>query len=133
MAIFQLDQKHGVGFGLDDLALTATDRELGDEIQAKHDSLTGLYNRGEFERQLETLAQGLASKPIESRYGFHVVNVTRRIDGKELEYSMVEDKVRGYLTHRASYLAIQVFIQGLVEKADIKGIEIRFIEENIVV
>ena len=87
----------------------------------------------EFERQLEKMPQGLASKPIESRYGFHVVNITRRIDGKELEYSMVEDKVRGYLNHRASYLAIQAFIQSLVAKADIQGIEIRFAEENIVV
>jgi len=87
----------------------------------------------EFERQLEKLAQGLASKPLESRYGFHVVNVIRKVDGKELGYSMVEDKVRGYLTHRASYLAIQAFIQNLVAKADIQGIEIRFVEENIVV
>jgi len=87
----------------------------------------------EFERQLENLPQGLASKPIESRYGFHVVNVTRRIDGKPLEYSMVSDKVRNYLSHRASHLGIQAFIQGIVEKADIKGIELRFAEDNIVV
>ena len=85
----------------------------------------------EFERQLRTLAQGLADKPLESRYGFHVVNVTRKIDGKALEYSMVEDKVRGYLTHRASHLAIQAYIQSLIEKADIQGITMKFSEENI--
>ena len=86
----------------------------------------------EFERQLKNLSQGLASKPIESRYGFHVVNVTRKIEGKPLEYSMVADKVRNYLSHRASHLGIQSFIQELVEKADIKGIELKFSDENIV-
>jgi len=85
----------------------------------------------EFERQLKTLPQGLADKPLESRYGFHVVNVTRKIEGKALEYSMVEQKVRGYLTHRASHLAIQTYIQSLIEKADIQGIKMKFSEENI--
>ena len=85
----------------------------------------------EFERQLKTLPQGLADKPIESRYGFHVINVTRKIEGKALEYSMVENKVRSYLIHRASHLAIQAFIQSLIEKANIQGITMKFTEENI--
>ncbi|PCI70672.1 MAG: peptidylprolyl isomerase [Gammaproteobacteria bacterium] len=85
----------------------------------------------EFERQLMPLGQGLSDKPIESRYGYHVVNITRKIDGKPLEYSMVEDKVRGYLIHRASHLAIQAFIQSLIEKAEITGITMKFREENI--
>jgi peptidyl-prolyl cis-trans isomerase C len=85
----------------------------------------------EFERQLRLLPEGLADKAIESRYGLHIVKVNRKIEGKALEYSMVEDKVRGYLTHRASHLAIQSFIQGLIEKAEITGIEMKFAEENI--
>lgn len=85
----------------------------------------------EFERQLMLLPQGLANKPIESRYGLHVVNINRKIDGKPLEYSMVADKVRGYLVHRASHLAIQAYIQGLVEQADIEGVKMLFVEENI--
>jgi peptidyl-prolyl cis-trans isomerase C len=85
----------------------------------------------EFERQLILLPQGLADKGIESRYGVHVVNVARKIEGKPLEYSMVEEKVKGYLIHRASHLAIQAFIQGLVEKAEIDGVKMLFAEENI--
>ena len=85
----------------------------------------------EFERQLMLLPLGLADKPIESRYGFHVVNVARKVEGKALEYSMVADKVRGYLVHRASHLAIQAYIQALVEQAEIEGIEVKFSEENI--
>jgi peptidyl-prolyl cis-trans isomerase C len=85
----------------------------------------------EFERQLMLMPPGLADKPVESRYGFHVVNIARKIDGKPLEYSMVADKVRGYLVHRASHLAIQAYIQSLVEVANIEGIELRFAEENV--
>lgn len=85
----------------------------------------------EFEKQLMNLPEGLAKQPIESRYGFHVVKVARKINGKPLEYSMVADKIRGYLVHRASHLAIQAFIQRLVEQANIEGIEISFAEENI--
>ena len=85
----------------------------------------------EFERQLMLLPQGLADKGIESRYGVHVVNIERKIEGKPLEYSMVEDKVKGYLVHRASHLAIQAYIQSLVERADIEGVKMLFAEENI--
>lgn len=85
----------------------------------------------EFEKQLNRLEPGIAVNPIESRYGFHVVNVTRKIPGKAMQYSMVEDKVKGYLIHRASHLAIQAYIQTLIEAADIEGITMRFLEENI--
>ena len=85
----------------------------------------------EFERQLMPLSEGLSDKAIESRYGFHVVNINRKIDGKQLEYDMVSDKVRGYLINSASHLAIQAYIQGLVEQAEIDGVEIKFSDENI--
>ncbi|MBW8184879.1 peptidylprolyl isomerase [Shewanella nanhaiensis] len=85
----------------------------------------------EFERQLMMLPEGLAEKPLESRYGLHVVNVARKVEGKALDYPMVQDKVRGYLVHRASHLAIQAYIHGLVEEADIQGIEVSFSDKNM--
>ena len=85
----------------------------------------------EFERQLMPLSEGLSDKAIESRYGFHVVNINRKIEGKQLEYSMVSDKVRGYLINSASHLAIQAYIQSLVELAEIEGVEIKFSDENV--
>lgn len=85
----------------------------------------------EFERQLMPLAEGIADKAIESRYGFHVVNINRKIEGKQLDYDMVSDKVRGYLINSASHLAIQAYIQSLVEQAVIEGVEIKFSDENI--
>jgi peptidyl-prolyl cis-trans isomerase C len=87
----------------------------------------------EFERQLMLLPEGLAEQPIESRYGLHVVNITRKIEGKPLEYSMVADKVKAYLVNKSSHLAIQAYIQSLVEKAEIEGINLLFSDENIVI
>jgi len=85
----------------------------------------------EFERQLMPLSEGLSDKAIESRYGFHVVNINRKIEGKQLDYDMVSDKVRGYLINSASHLAIQAYIQSLVEQATIDGVEIKFDDENV--
>ena len=85
----------------------------------------------EFERQLMLMPEGLVKNPIESRYGYHVVNVHRKIEGKAIEYRLMADKVRGYLVHRASHQGIQAYIQGLVENAKIEGIELQFTEENV--
>lgn len=87
----------------------------------------------EFEQQILRLPVGLAETPVESRYGFHVVRLNKRIEGKPLEYDMVAEKIKRYLTQKASQLAIQAYIQSLVEKTDIEGIQINFADENIIV
>lgn len=87
----------------------------------------------EFEKQIMRLPEGLADESIESRYGLHVVRINRKIEGRPLEYSMAFDKIKHYLTQRASQLSIQAYIQTLVEKTDIEGIHIGFADENIVV
>ncbi|GIU25532.1 peptidylprolyl isomerase [Shewanella schlegeliana] len=83
----------------------------------------------EFEQQLMQHGEGLVEQPLTSRYGFHVVNIARKVDGKQLDYNMVADKVKGYLVHRASRLAIQAYIHGLVEVAEIEGIDVGFAPE----
>lgn len=78
----------------------------------------------EFEKQIIRLPVGLAENPIESRYGFHVVRLNKRIEGRPLEYDMIADKIKSYLTQQASQLSIQAYIQSLVERANIEGIKI---------
>jgi peptidyl-prolyl cis-trans isomerase C len=101
----------------------------------KQDGLLGQLTKGqtvpEFERQLMRFPQGLIQKSIESRYGVHVVNIVNKVNGKPLKYSMVEDRIKGYLKHRASHLGIQAFIQTLVEKSSIEGIRLLFTDKNI--
>ncbi len=48
----------------------------------------------ELERQLFTLPAGLAGKPLESRYGWHVISIDQRIDGQPLPYEAVATAIR---------------------------------------
>lgn len=87
----------------------------------------GQLSRGqtvpEFEKVVFALDAGLADHPVESRYGFHVVQVHRRIDGKPLEYEMNADRIRQYLNERTQRKAISQYIQVLMSEAVIDGFD----------
>lgn len=51
----------------------------------------------ELERQLFTQGQGLVAKPLESRYGWHVLSVDQRIEGQPLPYEAVATAIRTQL------------------------------------
>jgi len=77
----------------------------------------------EFERQVFTLPEGLGVHPIESRYGYHVVWVNRRVDGEQLPFDIVENKVENYMAQQVYRQAIGQYMQILIAEADIKGID----------
>ena len=85
----------------------------------------------EFERQLFALPEGLHDRPIESRYGYHVVYIHKKIDGKQLEFSMVEDQIDQYLQHLRHRQAIADYLYRLADVAEIQGIELQLEQENI--
>ena len=85
----------------------------------------------EFERQLFTLREGLCKNPIETRYGFHIVFVSKRIAGKRLAFDKVEHKIRNYLTDRRYQQAVGEYLFELVDRADIQGIDMKIEQENI--
>ena len=64
----------------------------------------------------------LASQPLESRYGFHVVWVDQRIEGQLLPYEAVEGSIRAELNQRVWQVAVAQYLKGLVGEADIQGI-----------
>lgn len=76
----------------------------------------------EFERQLFRLPLGLASQPIESRYGYHVVWIDQRIEGELLPYTAVVGAIRTELDQRVWQVALVQYIKGLIGQADIQGI-----------
>lgn len=77
----------------------------------------------EFERQLFTAEEGLMKYPVETRYGFHVVSVDHKIDGKPLPYEAVKDKIAEYLEEKVHRKAVSQYIQALANEADIKGFD----------
>lgn len=76
----------------------------------------------EFERQLFRLPLGLAGQPLESRYGFHVVQVDQRIEGQQLPYEAVAGSIRAELDQRVWQVAVAQYLKNLVGEADIQGI-----------
>lgn len=89
----------------------------------------GQLSRGqtvdEFERQVFALVEtGIAKKPIESRYGFHIVRIDQRAEGKYLEYSVVKQRIADYLQDKVRHKALSQYIEFLGMEAEIKGFDL---------
>ncbi|WP_095143423.1 peptidylprolyl isomerase [Pseudomonas sp. Irchel s3b6] len=86
----------------------------------------------ELERQLFTLAPGLASKPLESQFGWHVVSVDQRIEGKALPYEVVSTAIRTQLQQGVWQKALVQYLQTLIGAADIRGIHLQGADSPLV-
>ncbi|HEY9217753.1 MAG TPA: peptidylprolyl isomerase, partial [Phenylobacterium sp.] len=89
----------------------------------------GQIRRGELappvQAALEALAEGsTAREPIRSRFGWHVVRLARRIEGRELPYEIVADKIRDLLEARAWSIGAAQYVAQLASQAQIEGVEI---------
>lgn len=86
----------------------------------------------EFERQVFMLDEGLASQPIETRYGYHLVYIDKKQLGQLMTFDMSIDKIRAYLNERRQRQAVSQYLHQLVENAKISGITLAMEQENIV-
>ncbi len=80
----------------------------------------------EFERQVFAAPEGLMMQPVESRYGYHVVFVARKVAGQVLPYEMVKEKIERYLNDKVQRKAVSQYLHRLVSEADIKGFAFDF-------
>ena len=79
----------------------------------------------EFEQALEALVVGVIHRePIESRYGFHIVRLDRRVDGKQLPFEMVHLRIAAYLEEHVRRTAIRQYISLLAGRATVSGIDL---------
>jgi peptidyl-prolyl cis-trans isomerase C len=79
----------------------------------------------EFSAALAKLAEGETTRePIETRYGFHLIRLERRIAGKDLPFEAVSARIGEYLAERARHMATAQYIARLVSRVEIVGIEI---------
>jgi len=75
----------------------------------------------EFERQVFAADTGLMETPVESRFGYHVVLIARKVDGKPLSFEMVKEKIQTYLNDKVKRKAISQYLNLLVQEAKIEG------------
>jgi peptidyl-prolyl cis-trans isomerase C len=104
--------------------------ELSSCPSAKAGGNLGQLSRGSTVPELETflfqLEEGqLCPVPVPSRYGFHVLRMDRRVDGKQLPFEAVQKKIRDYLQEYAWRQGVRQYIQLLIGAADIKGIALQ--------
>lgn len=79
----------------------------------------------EFEGALYRLEPGeMTQEPVESRYGFHVIRLDRRIDGRELPFELVRDRIAGYLAERSRRVAIAQFVARLAAVSEVSGVSL---------
>jgi peptidyl-prolyl cis-trans isomerase C len=87
----------------------------------------GQLSRGqtvqEFERVLFRLGEGeMANRLIETRFGLHIVQVMKHVEGKLLPFDAVKAQIADTLTQQAWHKGVHQYLQILVGKADIQGV-----------
>ncbi len=77
----------------------------------------------EVERVLAGLSAGeVASAPVRSRFGWHVLRLDRRIDGRQLPFEMVLERIRLHLESRAWAAAAARYVAELTAEARRQGV-----------
>lgn len=88
----------------------------------------GQISRGqtvdEFERAVWRLAEGVHGQLIESRYGWHIVRVDRRMEGRALGFEMVKGKIRQYLLEKVTRRALRQHLQVLAAERGVTGVDL---------
>lgn len=75
----------------------------------------------EFERQVFAAEPGLMPRPVESRYGFHLVCIEQKTPGRVLPFEAVHERITEYLNEKVRRKAIAQYIQVLIAEARIEG------------
>lgn len=79
----------------------------------------------EFEKAVAIIPVGTVhAEPIASRYGYHIVRVNHRMEGRQLPFELVHDKISAYLAEHVGRTAIRQYISVLAGRAVITGIDL---------
>src|SRR5699024_6648210 len=96
----------------------------------------GQLSRGqtvpEFDSKALSLPEGLAERPIETRYGWHVVEIVRRVDGEQLPFAAVQERIASYLAERSQRRAFSQYVRLLIAEAEIEGVDLARAESPLV-
>ena len=77
----------------------------------------------EFEQALRRMSPGEV-RLVETRYGFHVVRLDRRVDGQELPFELVRERIADYLDEAVHRRALQQYVCVLAGRAEVAGVDL---------
>jgi peptidyl-prolyl cis-trans isomerase C len=87
----------------------------------------------EFETFLFNLEEGqLCPVPVETRFGFHVLKLDRKLPGRVLDFDLVEARIAAYLETASRRRAIAQYIGVLAGAARITGIDLAAADSPLV-
>lgn len=79
----------------------------------------------EFEKALQHMDEGaLCPNPVESRFGFHIIRLDRRVPGEPLPFDLVRDRIAAWLDASAWSKAVSQYLSVLAGRARIEGIDL---------
>ncbi len=79
----------------------------------------------EFEQALFDLEPGsIASEPVATRYGFHIIRLDRKIEGRDLPFVIVAGRIAEYLQESVQRRALAQYVARLAAAAQIEGIDL---------
>jgi peptidyl-prolyl cis-trans isomerase C len=115
--------------GNDRDAFAAAAREFSKCPSAHQDGSLGQIRRGDLvpvvQKALEALPPATTGRePVRSRFGWHVLRLERRIDGRVLPFEIVGAKIADMLEARAWAMASTRYVAELAQRAEIEGIDI---------
>jgi peptidyl-prolyl cis-trans isomerase C len=89
----------------------------------------GQITRGQTVPELETFLFNLQSGqlcpvPVRTRYGFHVLRLDKRIDGRQLPFDAVRDRIADYLEQSVWQRAVAQYIKVLAARAELTGFDL---------
>lgn len=79
----------------------------------------------EFEKALLALQPGETTvEPVETRYGFHVIRLRRRVEGCDLPFEAVRDRIGAYLAEAVERRALAQYASILLKTAEVRGLDL---------
>lgn len=115
------------GIGDDPALFAAAAQEFSKCPTAHQDGSLGQVRRGELvpavQSALESLSDGATGRePIRSRFGWHVLRLQRKIEGRTLPFEVVRDKIGDMLEARAWTMAAARYAAELAQSAEVEGV-----------
>ncbi len=79
----------------------------------------------EFEKALRSMQAGqMTSEPVETKFGYHIIFLNRKVDGNTLPFEHVEETIRAWLEAATWSKAVSQYISILAGAAELKGIDL---------
>lgn len=105
------------------------------KTSASEGGYLGQITRGqtvpEFETALERMDPGEVAI-VETRYGFHVVRLDRRVEGQILPFEIARERIADYLALSVEQRALAQYISILAGRAEITGISLNATDTPLV-